>query len=103
VTLSRHNMGSTYGSAEIVNGSHGAYEASHNMSYYIGKTVAAPFDAVIADVTVQLKARGFGVLTISTYRRRSNLLADTLSCRSQVEQMHMLSSELNYLHDWART
>lgn len=33
------------------------------MSYYIAKTVPGPFDAVVADVTAQLKARGFGVLT----------------------------------------
>ena len=33
------------------------------MSYYIARTVAGPFDAVVADVTAQLKAQGFGVLT----------------------------------------
>lgn len=33
------------------------------MSYYIAKTVAAPFDAVVTDVTARLKAQGFGVLT----------------------------------------
>jgi uncharacterized protein (DUF302 family) len=33
------------------------------MSYYISKIVTGPFDAVIADVTTQLKAQGFGVLT----------------------------------------
>jgi uncharacterized protein (DUF302 family) len=33
------------------------------MSYYIAKTVAAPFDAVVSAVTEQLKVRGFGVLT----------------------------------------
>ncbi|HTY94086.1 MAG TPA: DUF302 domain-containing protein [Steroidobacteraceae bacterium] len=33
------------------------------MSYYIAKTVAGPFDAVVADVTARLKAQGFGVLT----------------------------------------
>jgi uncharacterized protein (DUF302 family) len=33
------------------------------MSYYIAKTVAGPFDAVVADVTARLKTHGFGVLT----------------------------------------
>jgi uncharacterized protein (DUF302 family) len=33
------------------------------MSYYIAKTVSGPFDAVVADVTAQLKTQGFGVLT----------------------------------------
>ncbi len=33
------------------------------MNYYIGKTVSGPFDAVVADVTAQLKSQGFGVLT----------------------------------------
>ena len=33
------------------------------MSYYLAKTVAGPFDAVVADVTARLKAQGFGVLT----------------------------------------
>lgn len=33
------------------------------MSYYIAKTVAGSFDAVVADVTARLKAQGFGVLT----------------------------------------
>ena len=33
------------------------------MSYYIARTVSGPFDAVVADVTAQLKKRGFGVLT----------------------------------------
>jgi uncharacterized protein (DUF302 family) len=33
------------------------------MSYYIARTVSAPFDVVVADVTAQLKKRGFGVLT----------------------------------------
>lgn len=33
------------------------------MSYYIAKTVAGPFDAVVADVTARLKAQGFGVLS----------------------------------------
>jgi uncharacterized protein (DUF302 family) len=33
------------------------------MSYYIAKTVSGPFAKVIADVTAQLKGRGFGVLT----------------------------------------
>jgi uncharacterized protein (DUF302 family) len=33
------------------------------MSYYIARTVPGPFDAVVADVTDQLRKRGFGVLT----------------------------------------
>jgi uncharacterized protein (DUF302 family) len=33
------------------------------MSYYISKTVAGPFDAVVHDVTARLKAQGFGILT----------------------------------------
>jgi uncharacterized protein (DUF302 family) len=33
------------------------------MSYYIARTVPGPFEAVVADVTAQLKSRGFGVLT----------------------------------------
>ena len=33
------------------------------MSYYIARTVTAPFDAVIDDVTARLKDNGFGVLT----------------------------------------
>lgn len=33
------------------------------MTYYIAKTVSAPFDKVIGAVTEQLKARGFGILT----------------------------------------
>ncbi|HXZ60745.1 MAG TPA: DUF302 domain-containing protein [Steroidobacteraceae bacterium] len=33
------------------------------MSYYISKTVDQPFDAVVADVTAQLKQQGFGLLT----------------------------------------
>ncbi|HEY7377960.1 MAG TPA: DUF302 domain-containing protein [Steroidobacteraceae bacterium] len=33
------------------------------MSYYLAKTVALPFDAVIAQVVERLKAAGFGVLT----------------------------------------
>ena len=33
------------------------------MSYYIAKTVSGPFEAVVADVTAQLKKQGFGVLT----------------------------------------
>jgi uncharacterized protein (DUF302 family) len=33
------------------------------MSYYIARTVSGPFDTVVADVTAQLKKRGFGVLT----------------------------------------
>ena len=33
------------------------------MSYYIARTVSAPFDAVVADVTARLKEQGFGVLT----------------------------------------
>ncbi len=33
------------------------------MSYYISKTVAGPFETVIADVTSRLKEQGFGLLT----------------------------------------
>ena len=33
------------------------------MSYYIARTVSAPFDAVVADVTARLQEQGFGVLT----------------------------------------
>ena len=33
------------------------------MSYYISKTVARPFEAVVADVTARLKEQGFGLLT----------------------------------------
>ena len=33
------------------------------MSYYIARTVSGPFDAVVADVTAQLKKRGFGKVT----------------------------------------
>lgn len=33
------------------------------MTYFISKTVDQPFDAVIADVTAQLKEQGFGLLT----------------------------------------
>ena len=33
------------------------------MSYYIGKTIAKDFDAVVAEVTAKLKEQGFGVLT----------------------------------------
>ena len=33
------------------------------MSYYIARTVTAPFDSVIDDVTARLKDNGFGVLT----------------------------------------
>lgn len=33
------------------------------MAYYISKTVSGPFDAVVADVTTQLKQQGFGLLT----------------------------------------
>jgi len=33
------------------------------VSYYIARTVSAPFDAVVADVTARLKEQGFGVLT----------------------------------------
>ncbi len=33
------------------------------MSYYLAKTVAGSFNEAVADVTAQLKSRGFGVLT----------------------------------------
>jgi len=33
------------------------------MSYYLSKTVAGSFDAIVADVTARLKAQGFGILT----------------------------------------
>jgi uncharacterized protein (DUF302 family) len=33
------------------------------MSYYIAKTVSGAFEGVVADVTDQLKARGFGILS----------------------------------------
>lgn len=33
------------------------------MSYYIARTVARPFDAVLAEVIERLAAQGFGVLT----------------------------------------
>jgi uncharacterized protein (DUF302 family) len=33
------------------------------MSYYISRTVARAFDAVVADVTAQLKTQGFGLMT----------------------------------------
>ena len=33
------------------------------MSYYIARTVSAPFDAVVSDLTARLKAHGFGLLT----------------------------------------
>jgi uncharacterized protein (DUF302 family) len=33
------------------------------VSYYIARTVAGPFDTVVADVMTQLKKRGLGVLT----------------------------------------
>lgn len=33
------------------------------MSYYISKTVSAPFDEVVADTTARLKEQGFGLLT----------------------------------------
>jgi uncharacterized protein (DUF302 family) len=33
------------------------------VNYYIAKTVAGPFDTVVADVTARLKDHGFGVLT----------------------------------------
>ena len=33
------------------------------MSYFMAKTVQAPFDAVVDSVTGQLKSRGFGVLS----------------------------------------
>ena len=33
------------------------------MSYYMAKTVDAPFDRVLADVVERLKTEGFGILT----------------------------------------
>ena len=33
------------------------------MSYYISKTVSKPFEQVVSAVTLELKKRGFGVLT----------------------------------------
>ena len=33
------------------------------MSYFMAKTIQAPFDAVVDSVTGQLKSRGFGVLS----------------------------------------
>ena len=33
------------------------------MSYYIARTVAGPFETVVADVVERLKAQGFGVLS----------------------------------------
>ncbi len=33
------------------------------MSYYISKTVSKPFEVAVADVTIQLKEQGFGLLT----------------------------------------
>jgi len=33
------------------------------MAYYISKTVGGPFDAVVAEITAQLKQQGFGLLT----------------------------------------
>lgn len=33
------------------------------MSYYISRIVNRPFEAVVADVTAQLKEQGFGLLT----------------------------------------
>lgn len=33
------------------------------MSYYLAKTVDAPFDRVLADVVERLKTEGFGILT----------------------------------------
>lgn len=33
------------------------------MSFYIAKTIQAPFDAAIDKVTIALKEEGFGVLT----------------------------------------
>jgi uncharacterized protein (DUF302 family) len=49
------------------------------MSYYIAKTVSGRFDAVVADVTAQLKTQGFGVLTDIDVQAtlKSKLGADT--------------------------
>lgn len=33
------------------------------MGYYLSRTIAAPFDAVVGRVTAALKLEGFGVLT----------------------------------------
>jgi uncharacterized protein (DUF302 family) len=33
------------------------------MSYYIARTVAGPFETVVADVVERLKAQGFGILS----------------------------------------
>ena len=33
------------------------------VSYYIARTVSAPFDAVVSELTARLKAHGFGLLT----------------------------------------
>ncbi len=33
------------------------------MSYYLARTVSAPFDTVVSDITARLKAHGFGLLT----------------------------------------
>jgi len=53
------------------------------MSYYIATTVARPFDAVVADVTAQLKMRGFGVLSDIDVQRtlKSKLGVDTPAYR----------------------